>query len=68
MMHESLDVIGPDDEIEALGKQFEGWRRIHHPLYPSGMTFEQYVAIHTRPRSNAWAYQSNRQKTTLISF
>ena len=63
-MHESMDVIGPDYEIEALGKQFEGWKQIHH----SGMTFEQYVTIHTRPRSNAWAYEANRQKTTLISF
>ena len=64
MMHESLDVVGPDDEIESLGKQYEGWRQIHK----STMTFEQYCLIHTRPRSNAWAYQSNRQKTTLISF
>ena len=61
-MHESMDVIGPDYEIEALGKQFEGWNKIHH----STMTFEQYCHIHTRPRSNAWAYECNRKGVTLI--
>jgi hypothetical protein len=64
MMHESMDVIGPDDEIEVLGRKFEGWKKVS----PSTMTFEQFVAINERPRSNAWAYESNRKGTTLITF
>ena len=63
-MHESLDVIGPDEEIEVLFRKFDGWKRISS----STMTFEQFVVIHQRPLSNAWAYESNRKGTTLITF
>lgn len=65
MMHESLDVIGPDEEIERAGKEFEAWRIVHQF---NSMTFEQFIQIREPVRSNAWAYTSNRRGRTLISF
>lgn len=57
--------IGPDDEIEKLGRQFEAFRKLHPELE---MCFTQYISVYTPRQSNAWAYESNRSKTTLISF
>jgi len=57
-------VCGPDEEIEDLGRQFIAYTTIHQTL----MTFERFMRIQERPKSNAWAYESNRGKATLISF
>ena len=65
-MNAILDVVGPDDEIERAGIEFEA----HKILRPySTMKFEQYLEMKTPKKSFAWAYISNRQgNRTLISF
>ena len=65
-MNEILDVIGPDDEIERAGLEFEA----HKILRPySTMTFEQYYELSIRKKSFGWAYLANRTgNKTLISF
>ena len=66
-MNAILDQVGPDEEIERCGKEFEAWRIIH-PQAKKPMTFEQYVNLQEPRRSNAWAYTSNRRGRSLITF
>ena len=57
--------VGPDIEIEQYHRMFEADQKIH-PHHAVG--FEKFIEINTPARSNAWAYESNRTGTNLISF
>ena len=61
---EQKTIIGPDPEIEELGKQFVAYTTIHQTLMP----FWRFVEIQERAKSGAWAYECNRKKSTLISL
>lgn len=60
----TTEPIGPDYEIEELGKQFISYTTIHQTMMP----FWMFVEIQERAKSNAWAYECNRTKSTLISL
>ena len=61
-MNAIMDVVGPDDDIEIMGQQFEAWAKFRKPT----MSFEQFIQIQTPLRSNAWAYEANRKGVSLI--
>lgn len=60
-----MDAIGPDEEIERAGKEFEAFKKIRPH---SKMTFQQYLEIQAPRPSNSWSYVQNRRGRTLISF
>jgi hypothetical protein len=62
-MNAIMDVVGPDDDIEIMGQQFEAWQKIR----PSNeMCFEKFIEMNAPRKSNAWAYEANRKGTNLI--
>lgn len=53
-----VDPIGPDVEIEHFGRMYEVQQKIKpEKKHPS---FEQFILMNSKNKSNEWAYVSNR--------